>query len=201
MKKIIFSQRIDLVSEYGERRDCIDERLVKFIWDCGYFPVAINNISEKVDDFIAFIRPQGIILSGGNDLAKYGGNASERDEVERKLIKYSLSNNIPLYAFCRGMQMVADYFNNELQYVTGHVTKRHMIYGKNGFKNREVNSYHHRGILQVKSPLIELARASDGVIEAMKHENNLILCTMWHPERCFPYCGDDIDMIKELFGQ
>jgi putative glutamine amidotransferase len=200
MKKIVFSQRIDVIPKYGERRDCIDERLVKFIWDCGYFPIAINNISERVNDFVSTINPDGIILSGGNDLSKYGGNAWERDETERKLIEYSLNKRIPLYAFCRGMQLVADYFNNKIEKVAGHVGREHLLFGDKTFETRKVNSYHGMGIFQVEDPLVILAKTADGIIEAFKHKNDLIICTMWHPERNSPYSKNDINMIKRLFG-
>lgn len=83
MKKIIYTQRVELVESYGERRDCADVEIAKLIWECGFLPVPINNIPEKVQIFLEQVNPDGMFLTGGNDLSKYGGNAPERDETEK----------------------------------------------------------------------------------------------------------------------
>ena len=33
MKKIIYTQRVELVESYGERRDCADVEIAKLIWE------------------------------------------------------------------------------------------------------------------------------------------------------------------------
>ena len=106
MKKIIYTQRVEIVESYGERRDCADVEIAKLIWECGFLPVSVNNIPDKIQVFLEQIKPDGMILTGGNDLSKYGGNALERDETEKRMIEYSVKNDVPLYGFCRGMQMI-----------------------------------------------------------------------------------------------
>ena len=83
MKKIIYTQRVELVESYGERRDCADVEIAKLIWECGFLPVPVNNIPEKVQIFLEQVNPDGMILTGGNDLSKYGGNAPERDNSKK----------------------------------------------------------------------------------------------------------------------
>lgn len=71
-------------------------------------------------DIVRILHPCGIVLTGGNSLCKYGGNAPERDENEHTLIDYAVQNNIPLYGLCRGMQVILDYFGIELENVAFH---------------------------------------------------------------------------------
>ena len=99
MKKIIYTQRVELVESYGERRDCADVEIAKLIWECGFLPVPINNIPEKVQIFLEQVNPDGMFLTGGNDLSKYGGNAPERDETEKRIIDHGIRNQIPIYGF------------------------------------------------------------------------------------------------------
>ncbi len=199
MKRLVYSQRVEIVTGYGERRDCADVDVAKLIWACGYIPIPINNIPKKTRIFLKSTDPDGVILTGGNDLAKYGGNAPERDETEEILIGYAMEKNIPLYGFCRGMQMIADYFGARLKKVENHVAVKHVLEGNHMWNGRRVNSYHNMAVDNVTENLIVEARAQDGVIEAFKIKNRKIYGTMWHPERENPYDIADIAFIKKLF--
>jgi putative glutamine amidotransferase len=199
MKTVLYTQRVEIVKSYGERRDCADQNIPGFIEACGYLPVPIPNIQAVAAKMIEQLRPAGIILTGGNSLVKYGGDAPERDETEKSILDLAIEKNIPVYGFCRGMQMILDYFGCELQNVTGHVAVRHKINGKIG--DTEVNSYHNQACLNVNKPLEILARTEDGVIEAVCSTDHKILATMWHPERENPYRKDDITRIQNLFGR
>ena len=212
MKKVIFSQRVEVIENYEERRECIDQNVVKFIYTCGYIPIPVNNIPGKVEEFIHEIKPDGIILTGGNNLVKYGGDAPERDETERKLITEGIRMHIPIYGFCRGMQMIEDYFGCELEKVEGHVRKRHVlsdetekadsISTKYGFsyQHENVNSYHNFAAGTANLPLVILARSEDGIIEAVCHKKENIYANMWHPERENPFRTEDIERFKKIFG-
>jgi len=43
--------------------------IAKLIWECGFLSVSVNNIPQKVNEFWAQIKKDGILLTGGNDLA------------------------------------------------------------------------------------------------------------------------------------
>ena len=199
-KIVFFTQRVEVIESYGERRDCADQRISEFISACGFVPVPIPNnvaiIRQALDiekDLIS-----GIVLTGGNSIVKYGGNAPERDETDRFLIKYALDNNVPLYGFCRGMQSILDYFGNELVNVEGHVATRHVISGVG--KSIEVNSYHNQACIRLEDDSLNVEMsADDGVIEMIKHKSKPILGTMWHPEREKVFSEDDINREKRLF--
>ena len=73
MKTIIFTQRVEVIESYNERRDCADQCVSKFIRSCGYVPIAVPNHAEMSSEIIETIHPAGIILTGGNSLEKWGG--------------------------------------------------------------------------------------------------------------------------------
>lgn len=201
MKRVIYTQRVELVESYKERRDCADVEIAKLIWECGFLPIPVNNIPEKVQILLEQISPDGMILTGGNDLSKYGGNAPERDETEKKIIEYGIKNQIPIYGFCRGMQMIADYFGAKLVKVEKHVAVRHRLEGNAPWNGRTVNSFHKMAVKSLSSDLTIEARSEDGVIEAIKVKDKRIYGTMWHPEREKPYEKDDVQFMKEIFSK
>lgn len=198
MKKVVvYTQRVEIVESYQERRDCADQRIPVFLEECGYLPVPVPNVLNDVKEFIKKIGPAGIVLTGGNSLSEYGGNAPERDSTDRNLIETALEWGIPLYGFCRGMQSVLNYFGCGLENVSGHAAVRHKLAGD---YKEEVNSYHNQACKEIKAPLQVLAQTSDGVIEAAEYPEKKILVTMWHPEREQPYRAEDIQRVKKLFG-
>lgn len=198
LRKILYTQRVEIVQGYNERRDCADQQLAEFIWACGFMPVPINNLPEHIEQCVEELQPAGIVLSGGNDLFAYGGNAPERDKVENKLIELAVQQNVPLLGFCRGMQMLAYHFGAELCNVENHVARRHIITGK--IRKREVNSYHNYAVLEVPTDFEVLARTTDdGVIEAMRHRHQRLMAIMWHPEREHTFKEEDINLFKNFF--
>lgn len=202
MNYVFFTQRVEEIESYGERRDCADQNLSHFILTCGYCPIPIPNMIPvlSLEKMVTDIRPAGFILSGGNSLVKYGGTAVERDSIDRECIRIALARKIPLYGFCRGMQSILDYFECSLREIKNHVAVRHLI---DGTILEEVNSYHNQGALYVdiKKPLEILAQTEEGVVECVLHSNGKILGTMWHPEREMPFRETDIGRVKNLFGQ
>ena len=197
MKSVLFTQRVEVVASYNERRDCADQRIADFLSVCGLLPIPVPNNPKTALSIANKIHPVGIILVGGNSLVKYGGNAPERDRTDSSLIDYAVSKKLPLYGFCRGMQSILDYFGCCLVKVDNHVAVRHSIYENNG--TNVVNSYHNYGCIQlVGSCLQVLSRSNDGVIESVRHVTLPILGTMWHPEREYPFRECDIVMVKNL---
>lgn len=205
MQTVLFTQRVEVIESYNERRDCADQRISDFIRTCGYIPLAVPNKANLALDIIESVQPDGIVLTGGNSLVKYGGNAPERDATDAAYIRLAIERNIPLYGFCRGMQSILDYFGEELVSVTGHVAVRMVVEGQKdllyGNFNREVNSYHNQGCVAIKDDNLSiLAKSKDGVIKAICHKAYPILGTMWHPEREIVYSKDDIMMFQNLMS-
>ena len=199
MEIIFYTQRVEVIESYNERRDCADQKIPEFIKACGFLSMPLPNNKRLVEEILSVIRPIGIILTGGNSLVKYGGNAPERDETDSLLLEYAVQNRVPVYGFCRGMQSILDYFGNDLENVKGHVAVRHNIVGTE--VSREVNSYHNQACLELKNNSLEvIMKAEDGVIEKVRHKDLPIVGTMWHPERESDFKNEDINLIKELMG-
>lgn len=199
MKTVIYTQRVEVIEAYQEKRDCADQRIADFIFACGFLPIPVPNKSDLAEEIIKELQPAGIILTGGNSLVQYGGNAPERDSMDYALIKLAIQNHIPLYGFCRGMQSILSYFGNDLVNVDGHVAVRHTVKLKD--ESYEVNSYHNQACVKLKDGcgLVATAWTEDGVIEAIRHENLPIMGTMWHPEREEIFAGLDISNVRILF--
>ncbi len=198
-KSIVYTQRVEIIESYGERRDCADQRIPDFIRQCGFVPFPVPNDPDIAEAIVEGLKPAAIVLTGGNSLVKYGGNAPERDSTDKRLIELAIRNSIPLYGFCRGMQSILDHFGNELVNVEGHVATRHELTG-DGIK-AEVNSYHNQACVHLDSDELEtVMTSSDGVIEMVRHKCLPIVGTMWHPEREDPYKETDMTILKNLLN-
>ncbi len=194
MKIIGITQKVVSVSEYGEKRDALDQRWAELLHTMGYTPYPIPNYIDLLPTILS-LPLQGIVLTGGNTL---NTDAPERDKVETALLEHALEKPLPLLGVCRGMQLILRYFGSKLEYLEGHVTPSHPIQWKGQLI--DVNSYHDYGSFDVKAPLEVLGKASDGVIEAIKHTSLPIRGIMWHPERNIPFKPVDTQLIHDVFN-
>ena len=197
MSFIAISQSVDIDKNKNERKDCLDQRWFKFLNDCGLLPLSIPNNIESVKKLLVTVELDGIVLTGGNDLCAYGGNAPERDETETFLIKYAIDKDLPLLGVCRGMQMIQHYFGVKLSRVDGHIVQNHQIEMNGSF--RTVNSYHNFGAKESVADLEILAKATDGVIEAVYHKQYPIQGILWHPERSDSISEEDKRLLQNFF--
>lgn len=200
MKIVAVSQRIDTCPENNEVRDALDQRLLDFLLTAGYLPVPVPNRlqAREPDDqtltqWLAHIRPQAIVLSGGNDV----GSVQLRDLTESKLLEYARHEGQPVLGICRGMQMMAVHAGGKLYRVDGHVRSRHQLIGETA---RNVNSYHRLALSAPPAGFEVVARSSDGAIEAIRHTFLPWEGWMWHPEREAVFDTEDLSRIRSLFG-
>jgi N5-(cytidine 5'-diphosphoramidyl)-L-glutamine hydrolase len=197
VKKVAITQRVSVVPEYGERRDCLDQAWPRFLAACGLMPLALPNVVEAAVALFTDADVAGLVLTGGNDLAALGGDAPERDATENALLDLAESRRLPVIGVCRGMQMIQQRCAVPLQGVEGHVTPNQVI-RVNG-KRAAVNSYHRFGALESRPPLDVWAVADDGVVKAIQHANRSITGIMWHPERIDPFAAADIALFRRVF--
>lgn len=198
MKIVLVSQRVDYIEKRKETRDNLDQNLVNLLNLAGFRAVAVPNVNENQKEFLRYLvsklKPNGIVLSGGNNI----GDFVERDNLEYELISASLNNQIPLIGICRGMQVINTYFGGSLKSIKNHVNVRHIVSNIN--ISFEVNSYHDFAIDSQPKVMETFLTAEDGTIEAFKHVNNLIMGVMWHPEREDSFRKFDLNLFKSFFN-
>lgn len=208
MKKIAITQRLIENNNYYEIRDALDIRWALLFKSLDYLPILLPT-NYDFETYFKEIKIDGIVLSGGNDLGYLsdGKLSKKRDIFEKGLIKCAIEKNIPILGICRGMQIMADYFNGEFEKVNGHVGTKHRILCSEESNFKEylkkldfVNSYHNYGIREIPDNFIISARSEDGFIEAMENNKLNIFCQMWHSERQFPFNEYELMIIKNLFA-
>lgn len=193
MKIVGISQNINFKFEINEIRDEIDQRLISFVFECGYIPIQIpNSLGKSLENWVKETNINAILLSGGNDIGQY----KIRDNTEVNLLNFAYKNKLPLLGICRGMQMIGHLFGVKLHEVKEHKKTRHEIYGK---INKEVNSFHLYSLKECPKNFEVLAKSKDGEIEAIRHKLVPFEGWMWHPEREKKFCEYDVQRVKHLF--
>ncbi len=199
MMLIAITQRVVTDSVTGERRDALDQRWTPFLQACGLAPLLIPNHVETARQLMQHHSVCGVLLTGGNDLAAYGGDAPERDATELFLIEEAEETGRPILGVCRGMQMLQHHAGVTLQRVLGHVAVRHTLQLPDG--PAEVNSFHGWGATATVPGLNIIATADDGVVEAVVDRQKQFAGIMWHPERESPFRQHDLDFVRRFFTE
>lgn len=188
-------------------------------------PVLLPAISEQHRLAEYLERLDGIIFSGALDLPPetYGKPPHPKTEVmspqrfqfEWPLAKLAMAHRLPVLGICGGVQLLStlmggtlyqhipDEIANALVHASGkHEDARHEVELAPGSRLAEifgtratVNSAHHQAIDKLGDGFVVVARASDGVIEAIEQPGERFLVgVQWHPERCPELPGQ-----KEIF--
>lgn len=198
MKYIAVTQRVAIDEATGERRDCLDRKWTGFLLEAGLIPILIPNDRAAIELIAEGVELCGALLTGGNSLGAYGGDAPDRDAAEKFLLEYCVLRGLPIAGICRGMQFIQHYFEVPLIQIDGHVATKHSV--TVGGARREVNSYHRWGTRDTADCLEVVANAPDGIVEAVRHRTLPIEAAMWHPERFEPFAAEDIRWFKRLFA-
>jgi gamma-glutamyl-gamma-aminobutyrate hydrolase PuuD len=204
VKSIIVTQNIEYHKSYSTYQDVLDHRLTEFIFRIGFRPLPMPNVLASIikknadetcniDHFLASAAPSGFILSGGADWGTY----PQRDITEFQILRYAEKHKLPVFGFCRGMQVMARFAGVETHPVINHVNVRHEISGK---LNGTVNSYHNHAIKNCPVNFEILATSNDGKIEAIQSRILPWEAWMWHPEREKPFCNDDLSYLHNFFN-
>lgn len=160
---------------------------------------------------------RGLLLTGGGDVdpALYGEIARpeteppdpDRDAVEIRLIGEVLARDIPLFAICRGMQILNVHLGGSLvQHLptAGRHVRRTadrslpahqvtiepgtMLAGIARRETWQVNSRHHQAVARLAPGVQVCARdPEDGTVEAIEMpKRRFVLAVQWHPENQAP---------------
>jgi putative glutamine amidotransferase len=206
MKRVIVTQRVDVISEYNERRDAIDQRWSDFLLSIDIFPIFIPNDMNYVKYALNNENIDGVIFTGGNNLSKYDGNSPERDCVEIFVLEWAIKMNVPVLGVCRGMQLIQDFFGIPLRKINNHVAVKHDLNVEKGLRLSayielipNANSYHNFGASKGNNELLTIAQSLDGIVMAVEHSKASIFGIMWHCERNYPYREEDKNLVKSIF--
>jgi len=148
---------------------------------------------------------------GQADSGKLALVDSERDEAEMLLARWAVEDDLPVLAICRGVQVlnvalggtlvqdIPSEVEGALVHSPGSAAPRgrpqHPVSVKAGSRlagalgqgrplgQLEVNSFHHQAVAEPAPSLEVVARAPDGVIEALERpDRSFVVGVQWHPE-------------------
>lgn len=210
--------------------DVAGER-IKSYWEhlaeAGLEPVDLN---KAVTDFESLA---GLVLTGGVDVhpSRYGEEPhpkvrfidEERDAFEFGLLERALERDMPVFAICRGSQLLNVAFGGSLlqhiesgkhvaDYRTeGYPSRSHEIEVVEGSRlaailgsgRMVVNSRHHQAVTaeRLAPGLRALAFTDDGLVEAYESERHRwVIGVQWHPERTEPSLDGFGEASRRLFA-
>ena len=197
MKMIAVTQRVVIDAKAKERRDALDQSWWRFLELCGLLPFIIPNHLPTAKTLVQRHALCGVLLTGGDHLAAYGGDTPERDEVEAFLISRAKATALPLLGVCRGMQMILHDAGVQLEPVQGHIAAQQIV--EIDGVPQTVNSYHTLGANHTTADLCVWARSEDGVVKAVHSNDRLLTGIMWHPERISPFRTQDLQLFRSHF--
>ncbi|MGA7086766.1 MAG: gamma-glutamyl-gamma-aminobutyrate hydrolase family protein [Candidatus Dormiibacterota bacterium] len=198
-------------SEGGARPvQALNRAYVAALQAVGLTPVLLPTRSSIPAD-LSFVS--GLLLPGGPDVdpLRYGQDLdpstepdTESDQIEFALAEWALGTGIPLFAICRGLQVLNVALGGTLhQDLPDHIPRRdpeqpsirdelaHTLRLEPASRLREivgadeirVNSLHHQGIDRLASGLVANAWAPDGLIEGVEMPGRrFVIGVQYHPE-------------------
>lgn len=208
---------------------------VRAVQEAGGVPLLLPvGPPESAKDYIHHVDK--LILAGGQNVSPKLYNETiqiveaelfeERDQFELALIEEALAQNKPIFAVCRGMQLINVALGGSLYQKLNHFTNSsvmHMqvpvpkeipthkiqtqvgsilrgIYGE----ETKVNSFHYQAVKTLAKELKVTARSEDGIIEGIESRGPGpgILGVQWHPDFAYTHLKQEMAVfdyvVKEL---
>ena len=198
-----------------DRKDTINQDYLEAVWRAGGMPVLFPVTSDRDRISSLLDNVNGLLLTGGMDVnpSEYGENKKPccgdcsgcRDAMEFPLCREALQRRMPVFAICRGMQILSCVLGGTLyqdlaeQFGTELCHPRYDVAGDPVHEvevapdtllssiietcTLSVNSRHHQGIRDLGKGLQINAKAPDGLIEGIElPDHPFVLGVQWHPE-------------------
>jgi putative glutamine amidotransferase len=182
----------------------------------GLIPLIVPPLSSDRAAAAVLDSVSGLVLTGGEDVdpARYGERRHEkvrsvnaaRDATEARLIVEAKARGIPVFAICRGIQIlnvalggtlvqdIASQCDTDIAHdedgprdSRSHellVEPGSLIASALGTERCTVNSFHHQSVKAVADGMRVSARSPDGIIEGIEStdEDWWVMAVQWHPE-------------------
>jgi putative glutamine amidotransferase len=198
-------------------RAYVNGAYVRAVQAAGGIPVLLTPHFTPEVQVALWERLDGLLLTGGGDIepSRFGEVrhptvdevSPARDDLELGLTRRAVTEDVPLFAICRGIQVlnvalggtlvqdIPSEWPNALPHAQSaprheptHAVK---IMGEGTHLGRvlgaleiEVNSLHHQAIKQLGEGLREVAWAPDGIVEGVEipGDGRFVVGVQWHPE-------------------
>jgi putative glutamine amidotransferase len=192
LKVVAVTMRQDPAVTRAETVDTLDARWADFLLRCGWAALPLPNCAAAAARLLERAAPEALLLTGGGDPACISGAHDVRDAVEGLAIDWAERHRLPIVGVCRGMQTLLARDGISWSPVDGHVGVEHAVDGRFA---RRVNSFHRYGVKGHElGPWQVVARAADGLVEAVEDASRHRAGVMWHPERMKPFASDDLEL-------
>ncbi|WP_200808257.1 gamma-glutamyl-gamma-aminobutyrate hydrolase family protein [Demequina sp. NBRC 110055] len=168
----------------------------------GWLPALVATANADLDEVVEMARAaDAVVIMGGEDVtpALYDGAESytdgghhvpHSDAVLLAVIRDAIARRAPLLGICRGHQLLNVACGGTLvQHMEGHRLTGEDVWVRTTLSNDStltpgagVWCTHHQAVDEVGANLTVVARATDGVVEAIRHDLAPVLGIQWHPE-------------------
>jgi putative glutamine amidotransferase len=197
-------------------RAFVNASYLRAVQEAGGVPVPLPPHLDTRSKSALLPRLDGILLTGGADIdpARFGEERHPatydvvvaRDDLEIDLVSSALEGEVPLFAICRGVQVLNVALGGSLwQDIPSQLTTTiehsqkeareqatHPVSVRGdarlaeilGTREIGVNSFHHQALNRLGRGLRDVAWAPDGVIEAIELPDARVpvFGVQWHPE-------------------
>ena len=210
--------KVGRVSGWTAGGFAIPDRYVGALQRAGLRPCILASPDSAAGSEI--LEPfDGLLLVGGGDVepGRYGEDAHtriygvepDRDELEIKLARTAIEVGIPVFAICRGMQILNVAMGGTLHQHIGDMpgvlehgapvggeSTCHRVRVAPGTRLAKASggdetidtctSHHHQAVDRVGDGLVAVAWSEDGLVEAVEPadggDGGWVLAVQWHPE-------------------
>ena len=189
------------------------------------FPYTFDHeaLREMIDHCDGIVIPGGVDVDpryfGEDPHPAIGVIDHGLDSAQMMALSYIEQKKIPVLGICRGCQIMnvytggsiyqdlaSDYEGSPIMHAqredrsyAAHrvqIETDSRLYNLLGTSSIYTNTMHHQAIHKIGKGFYVVARTSDGVVEAIEHENGIWMATQWHPEELV----DTVPEMNSLFA-
>lgn len=190
----------------------------------GHIPVVVPRFGTDAQFDALVAKLDVLIMTGGEDFdparyktkrsPKLGVVNAPRDDFDFRLLEAARRRRLPVIGICRGCQLLNIAFGGTLwqdlpsEFPVANVQHRNVYHKISvasdsrlakavGSTNVLVNSYHHQAVKDLAPGFRVVAKAPDGVVEAIECDSYPAIGVQFHPEKML--CGEKDETFAAFF--